>query len=127
MKIVKTFAVLFFVVLAFGGGYVLRAMKPGRNAPPARSVLYYVDPGQDGLPVAEARDLLGDRMTLCGGINALALQGDRERIRADVRAACEVLGPTHRFVLQPVDAVFPDTPWEGMEALIRAWEECNHV
>ena len=90
-------------------------------------VLYYVDPGQDGLPVAEARDLLGDRMTLCGGINALALQGDRERIRADVRAACEVLGPTHRFVLQPVDAVFPDTPWEGMEALIRAWEECNHV
>ena len=44
MRIVKTFAVFFVVALAFGGGYVLRAMKPGHSAPPARRALYYVDP-----------------------------------------------------------------------------------
>jgi hypothetical protein len=91
-------------------------------------VLYFVDPVQDALSVETARDLLGDRMALCGGTNALSLQSrDPERVRAEVRAACEVLGPTHRFILHPVDAVFPDTPWEGVESLLAAWEEYRHV
>jgi uroporphyrinogen-III decarboxylase len=87
-------------------------------------VLYFVDPVQDTITVEIARELLGGRMTLCGGTNALTLQSpDRERVRGEVRAACEGLGPTHRFILHPVDAIFPDTPWAGMEALIAAWEE----
>ena len=32
-----------------------------------------------------------------------------------------VLGPTNRFILHPMDAVFPDTPWEGVERMIEAW------
>jgi uroporphyrinogen-III decarboxylase len=87
-------------------------------------VLYFVDPVQDRLPLETARDLLADRMTLVGGTNALSLaSGDSRRIREEVCRAIEVLGPTRRFILQPVDAVFPDTPWEGVEQLIAAWKE----
>jgi hypothetical protein len=91
-------------------------------------VLYFVDPVQDRLPVERARDLLADRMTLVGGTNALTLRsGDPKRIREEVRRAIEVLGPTRRFILHPVDAIFPDTPWSGVEAMIEAWNEFKFV
>ena len=87
-------------------------------------VLYFVDPVQDGLSLAKARDLLGDRMTLVGGTNALSLaSGDSDRIRREVQQAIDVLGPTGRFILHPLDAVFPDTPWEGIMQLMEAWKE----
>ena len=63
-------------------------------------------------------------MTLAGGTNALSLaSGDAGRIRNEVRRALDVLGPTNRFILHPVDALFPDTPWAGVEALIESWKE----
>ena len=87
-------------------------------------VLYFVDPVQDGLSVERARELLGDRVTLVGGTNALSLaSGDSDRIRDEIRQAIEILGPTHRFILQPVDALFPDTPWESVEQMIAFWQE----
>ena len=48
---------------------------------------------------------------------------DFDAITRDVKCALDVLGPTNRFILHPVDAVFPDTPWESMERLIEAWEK----
>jgi hypothetical protein len=87
-------------------------------------LLYYVDPTLDRLPMEKARDLFGDRMTVAGGINALTLAAnDTQKIRDDVRHALDVLGPTNRFILQPTDALFPDTPWEGVEQMIEAWKE----
>jgi uroporphyrinogen-III decarboxylase len=87
-------------------------------------VLYFVDPVQDRLSLERARELLADRLTLVGGTNALSLaSGDRERIRSEVRRAIDILGPTNRFILHPVDALFPDTPWSGVEAMIEAWRE----
>lgn len=87
-------------------------------------VLYFVDPVLDRLSLERARDLFGGRMTMVGGTNALSLaSGDRERIRREVRQAIAVLGPTHRFILHPMDAIFPDTPWQGVEQLIEAWRE----
>ena len=38
-------------------------------------------------------------------------------------AGVDVLGPTNHFILHPVDALFPDTPWEGVEAMIDAWKQ----
>jgi len=35
----------------------------------------------------------------------------------------EVLAPTKRFILHPVDALFPDTPWEGIEMMIESWKK----
>ncbi len=85
-------------------------------------VLYFVDPVQDRLSLQKARELLGDRITLVGGTNALSLaSGDPGRIRGEVRRAIDILGPTNRFILHPVDALFPDTPWSGVEAMIEAW------
>jgi len=40
-----------------------------------------------------------------------------------VRHALEVLGPTGRFILHPLDALFPDTPWQAVLAMIEAWKE----
>jgi hypothetical protein len=89
-------------------------------------VLYFVDPVQDRISLEKARDLLGNKMTLVGGTNALTLaSGDRNRICAEVRQAIDVLGPTQRFILHPVDGLFPDTPWSSIEMLIEAWREAQ--
>ncbi|MCP4398762.1 MAG: hypothetical protein GY801_15870 [bacterium] len=87
-------------------------------------VLYFVDPVQDNISLEKARELLGQRMTLVGGTNALSLaSGDRQRIENEIKHAIDVLGPTNRFILHPVDAVFPDTPWEGIEQMIEMWQK----
>lgn len=89
-------------------------------------VLYFVDPILDRIPLEKAKELFGDRMTMVGGTNALSLaSGDPQRIRDEVRRAIDVLGPTNRFILHPMDAIFPDTPWEGVEQMIEAWKECR--
>ena len=89
-------------------------------------LLYFVDPLQDAVDLRWAREALASRMTLVGGTNALTVgSGDPQRIQAEVRAALEALGDTDRFILHPVDALFPDTPWDGVEALIAAWQEAR--
>jgi len=86
-------------------------------------VLYFLDPVQDHVSLEAAR-VLAERITVVGGTNALTLQcGDAGRIRDEVRRAVDALAPTNRFMLQPVDAVFPDTPWDGVECMIDAWRE----
>ena len=87
-------------------------------------LLYFVDPVQDGIPLIRAAELFGNRMTMVGGINSVNLISDNPgKIRADVKAAIDILGPTNRFILHPVDAVFPDTPWRSLDAVIQAWKE----
>jgi hypothetical protein len=87
-------------------------------------VLYFVDPVQDRVSLQRVRQELAGRMTLVGGTNALSLAaGSRERVRREVGDAVATLGPTNRFVLHPVDALFPDTPSAGVEWLIEAWRE----
>jgi uroporphyrinogen-III decarboxylase len=89
-------------------------------------VLYFVDPVQDNLPVEEARELFGGRITLVGGINSTHFAaGKPESIGRDVRRALEALAGTGRFILHPVDALHPDTPWEGLQAVIEAWKGCR--
>ena len=33
----------------------------------------------------------------------------------------DALAPTGRFILQPVDALHPDTPWEAFREAIESW------
>jgi hypothetical protein len=85
-------------------------------------VLYFVDPVQDGLSPARARELFGGRIALAGGLNSTTLQAkDPALIRDGVRQALDALAAAGRFILQPVDALHPDTPWEGLEVAIEAW------
>jgi hypothetical protein len=87
-------------------------------------VLYFLDPLLDGIPMDKARDLLGSRMCLVGGANAITLgTKDRKMIESEVFQAVDALGSSGRFILHPIDALFPDTPWEGVEMLIQAWEK----
>ena len=89
-------------------------------------VLYFVDPidpVQKGLSLKRIRDLRSGSMTLVGGISSITLSNrDFAAIDRDVKHALDVLGPTRRFILHPVDAVFPDTPWESVERMIEAWK-----
>jgi len=87
-------------------------------------LLYFADPVQDRIDLTWAKEQLSPRMTLAGGINALTLATcDRERIRREAQTAVEILGSSNRFILHPLDAIFPDTPWEGMKMLIETWKE----
>jgi hypothetical protein len=91
-------------------------------------LVYFVDPIQDRFELTKARDLLGHRITLVGGTNALSLgsagQGfDRSRLEREIRSAIDILKPTKRFILHPIDALFPDTPWAGVEAMIELWKK----
>lgn len=108
-------------------GYVVTtgvARLGPRLADAGVDVLYYVDPVMDRLSPEAAREVSGGRMTVVGGTNAISLaSGDRERIRGEVRRAMEVLGPTRRFILSATDALFPDTPWEGVRELIETWKQ----
>ena len=89
-------------------------------------LLYFVDPTLDSITLEMGRELSQDRMTVVGGVNSASLAcGDPKRIRHEVRRAIEVLGPTNRFILHPLDAIFPDTPYEGVQQMIEAWKECR--
>lgn len=89
-------------------------------------VLYFVDPMdpvQKGLSLEKVRDLLSGSMTLVGGLSSILLSNkDSAAIDRDVKHALDVLGPTNRFILHPVDALFPDTPWSSVERMIEAWK-----
>jgi len=88
-------------------------------------ILYFVDPidpVHGVVSLSRIRDLLAERMILVGGVSSITLcSGDMQRIDS-VKKALDILGPTGRFILQPVDALFPDTPWEGLQKMIEAWK-----
>ena len=86
-------------------------------------LLYFVDPDLDGILLERARDLFGNRMTMVGGLNSRCLaSGEPKKIASEVQRALEVLGPTNRFILHPLDAIFPDTPFEGVMEMINSWK-----
>jgi len=84
----------------------------------------WADPVQGGADLATVRRELGDRVAIAGGVNAPLTLGKASPsdIRRAVRDAISTLGPT-RFILEPVDSLFPDTPWPAVETMIEAWKE----
>jgi hypothetical protein len=88
-------------------------------------LLYYVDPVQDRrADLAAIREKFRGQIAVAGGVNsAVTLKsGSREEIRQAVHTAIRTLGPGG-FIMAPVDALFPDTPWSNVEAMIEAWRE----
>jgi uroporphyrinogen-III decarboxylase len=84
-------------------------------------VLYFLDSYKDAITLETALDWLGGRITLVGGVSALALDAPRQQIERDTSQALKILGETNRFILHPVDSIFPDTPWEGLHTMIETW------
>ena len=88
-------------------------------------LLYYVDPVQDRADMVEVKRAIAGRMAIAGGINSgvTLASGSPDEIRQAVRAAVAALAPGGGFILAPVDALFPDTPWASVEAMIEAWKQ----
>jgi hypothetical protein len=91
-------------------------------------LLYYVDPVQDKVDLAVIKEKFRGRLAVAGGISSAVTlyRGNREEIRDAVHMAVKKLGPTG-FILSPVDALFPDTLWTSVEAMIAAWREVSDV
>lgn len=87
-------------------------------------LLYWVDPMQEKADIAQVKEKFKDRIAIAGGVSSAVTlyKGSREEIRQAVQNAVSKLGPTG-FILSPVDALFPDTPWANVEAMIDAWRE----
>lgn len=86
-------------------------------------VLYFLDPHGDKITLERATEWLGGKITLVGGVSSLMLAEPARKIQKDTRAAIQALSKTNRFILHPVDSIFPDTPWEGLEAMIDTWRQ----
>ncbi|MBA7648027.1 hypothetical protein ES703_55807 [subsurface metagenome] len=89
-------------------------------------LLYFVDPVQDKVDLKPLKKQVGGKFALAGGINSsLTLKkGSDEEIREAVRNAVKTLGPDG-FIVSPVDALFPDTPWESVKIMIESWREVS--
>jgi hypothetical protein len=87
-------------------------------------LLYYVDPLQDRTDLAEVKRRFQGRLAAVGGVDSAVtlLRGSEAEIRQTVQTVVRTLGPTG-FILAPVDALFPDTPWSSVQAMIEAWRE----
>jgi len=88
-------------------------------------LLYFVDPVQDGADLSSVKAAFDGRIAIAGGVNSgvTLASGSRDEIRQAVHAAVHTLAPGGGFILAPVDALFPDTPWSSVEAMIDAWRE----
>jgi hypothetical protein len=108
-------------------GYVMTTgVRPllGYLAEAGIDLWYWADPVQGDVDLQAARRILGETVAIAGGVNApLTLgKGSPGDIRKAVHDAAEILGP-RRFVLEPVDSLFPDTPWPAVKTMIDAWKE----
>lgn len=91
-------------------------------------VLFYIDPLQDSITLEKAKDMFCTEMTIVGGINSITLNSkNKTQIDNEVKRVINILGETNRFILQPVTSLFPDTPWEGVEMLIEAWNKYKYL
>jgi uroporphyrinogen decarboxylase len=90
-------------------------------------LLYYLDPVQDHVDLAQAKQLFGGKMAVAGGINSSITlgKGTPREIRDAVHAALSVYGRDGGFILSPVDALFPDTPWRNVQIMIEAWKQAS--
>ena len=87
-------------------------------------LLYYVDPGQDKVDLNLLQEKLKGRMAVAGGVNTSTIltRGNPAEIKEAVFKFVDTLGKKG-VILSPVDALFPDTPWQSVEVMISAWKE----
>ena len=89
-------------------------------------LLYFVDPGQDKVDLNLLQEKLRGRMTVAGGVNTSTIltRGNPAEIKEAIFKFVNTLGKKG-IILSPVDALFPDTLWQSVEAMIEAWREAR--
>ncbi|MEM2849800.1 MAG: uroporphyrinogen decarboxylase family protein [Candidatus Bathyarchaeia archaeon] len=89
-------------------------------------LLLGVDPIQDRVDLNVVKERLDGRVCIWGGVNsAVTLRSSSEIIGKTVKEAIGKLAPGGGFILGPVDAVFKDTPPQGLKAFIDAWRRIH--
>jgi uroporphyrinogen decarboxylase len=75
--------------------------------------------------LAQAKQLIGDRVCLKGNIDAIYVlqKGTPEEVREAVRTAIRVAGPGGGFILGASDSILGDTPQENLDAYLSAARE----
>ena len=86
-------------------------------------VHYFIDPVQGRITLEDAARIFGDRTTMIGGISVVHSTEKPETIRNETQLALETFGKSNRFILHPVDSLYPDTRWEGLKVMIDTWKE----
>jgi hypothetical protein len=84
-----------------------------------------VDPVQDRIDLKGAKQTLGDRLCLMGGLNAAVTvaQGSDDEISAAIARAMKILSPGSGFILFPVDNLFCSMPWEKVQMVIDQYKK----
>jgi hypothetical protein len=88
-------------------------------------LFYWYDPAMGEVSGDAVREILSGEVAVAGGVNCpLTLgKGSPDQIRRQVRESVETFGGSG-FILEPVDSLFPDTPWPAVRTMIDAWREC---
>lgn len=89
--------------------------------------LMNVDPVQGGMDLTVLKKELGDRMSFWGGVNTSITinRGSKEDIEKAVEDAVMTLGPGGGFILEPIDGLYQDTPWENVKIFMDAWRRVS--
>ena len=116
MKIVKAFAALVVITLAFGGGYVVRATRTSASASDGRKILYYVDPMHPAYKSDKPGVAPDCGMTL-------------EPVYADEATGTSGLNPETGNTLEPVyaDATPTATDQSRMLARLASRQSCRAI
>ncbi len=87
------------------------------------SALQAIDPIA-GMDMKKTKDIVGDRLCLCGNMDCGLLQfGPPERIYEVTRELVLNCKPGGCFVLGGSNAIFPEIPKEHYAAMLKAWRE----
>ncbi|MGQ9609805.1 MAG: uroporphyrinogen decarboxylase family protein [bacterium] len=110
---------LFAYVMTTGAMFMLDILKES-----GIDLLYFIDPVQDKININEFKQKVNGTFAVAGGVNSgvILAKGDVKEIKDAVHSAIKALGPD-RFILSPVDALFPDTPEQSFEVMMQAWRE----
>lgn len=87
-------------------------------------LLYYADPQQENFDLSELKRKKEDKICVAGGISTTLVinREDELLIRQKVKEAMLKMGK-RGFILSPVDALFPDTPYKSVEIMIDEWKK----
>jgi len=78
--------------------------------------------------IANARKIVGDRLTLLGNINPVELlwRGTKEEVKAATKKCFEDGGRDGRFIFGPGCAMPRDAPIENLKAMVEVSKECHY-
>ncbi len=85
-------------------------------------LLYFADPQQENFDLVDLKSKINNRICVAGGLSSsLTLNRlDEKSVKKKTEEVLKKMG-RKKFILSPVDSLFPDTPYQNVQAMIEAW------